>query len=95
MSSNPPVNFVDDPQAPETFVSGISGVFHVNGIVSVTLESHRVDHSTAPGPVNRVVVQRLVMPVSAAQALVVGLNDFLDKQGLSPSSAVKGEQTTQ
>ncbi len=96
MSSNPiAVNFIDDPQAPEVFASGMAGLFRTGGNIAITLESARVDHSTHPGPVNRVVVGRLVLTVPAAQALAVGLNAFLEEQGLSPSEAVKGGQTAQ
>lgn len=95
MAANPPVNFIDDPHAPEIFASAITGFFHVADNIILTLESARVDHSTTPGPVNRVVVQRIVLPITAAQGLVVSLNDFLEKEGLSPSEAVKGSQTSQ
>ena len=44
-------------------------------------ESACADHSESPAPVNRIVVGRLVMPASGAQALAVGLFDFLEKQG--------------
>lgn len=72
---------IDNPQAPETFAVAATGFFNANGLISITLESARADHSKAPGPVNRVVVGRLVMPAAGAQALAVGLFDFLEKQG--------------
>ncbi len=90
-----PVNFVDDPHAPEVFASGIAGLFLSGGNVVIALESARVDHSTTPGPVNRVVVARAALTITAAQDLVVGLNAFLESRGLSPSDAVRGERTAQ
>jgi hypothetical protein len=37
----------------------------------------RVDHRTSPGPVNRVVIGRLVLPAQGAMGLATGLYDFL------------------
>ena len=52
-----------------------------NGAISITLESIRASHSEPPGPLSRVVVGRLVMPINGAQGLAIGLFDFLEKQG--------------
>ena len=76
------IALLDNPQAPELFASAATGFFVANGNIAITFESVRADHSTSPGPLNRVVVGRVVMPVPGAQALVVGLFDFLEKQGL-------------
>jgi hypothetical protein len=76
------IALLDNPQAPELFASAATGFFVANGNIAITFESVRADHSTSPGPLNRVVVGRVVMPVQGAQALVVGLFDFLEKQGL-------------
>jgi hypothetical protein len=72
---------LDNPQAPEIFAVAATGFFNANGLISITLESARADHTKAPGPVNRIVVGRIVMPAAGAQALAVGLFDFLEKQG--------------
>lgn len=85
-----PINFIDDPHAPEVFASDITGFFIVGANVVMTLESARVDHSESPGPLNRVVIARVVMPIDTAQRLVVGMNDFLTARGFSPSEAVAG-----
>jgi hypothetical protein len=74
-------NFLDNPLAPETFATAATGFFVADGNVAITFESARVDHSQSPGPVSRVVVGRVVMPVQGAQALAIGLFDFLEKQG--------------
>lgn len=91
----PPIAFLDDPHAPETFATEATGFFLVGGNVAITFASMRVNHEATPGPVNRVVSARIVLPLSAAQQLVVGLNDFLEKQGVSPSDAAKGGATPQ
>jgi len=75
------VKLIDNANAPEVYAAAATGFFVNNGIISITLESPRADHSKSPGPVNRVVVGRLVMPAAGAQALAVGLFDFLEKQG--------------
>jgi hypothetical protein len=83
MAKTPTVNFIDNPNAPEIYVSGATGFFVSNGNVTITFESARADHSESPGPVYRTVVGRLVMPAASAQGLAVGLFDFLEKQGFN------------
>jgi hypothetical protein len=68
----PPV-FVDDPKAPEFFATGMSGCWVNEGNIHLTFEAVRVNHVTTPGPVNRVVVVRLILPILATQRLVVAL----------------------
>jgi hypothetical protein len=74
---------LDDPKAPEIYAVAATGFFNANGVISITLESARADHSKSPGPINRVVVGRLVLPAAGAQALAVGLFDFMEKQGFN------------
>ncbi|MBV9550871.1 MAG: hypothetical protein JO256_14470 [Alphaproteobacteria bacterium] len=80
-AKNIPSKLQDDPKAPEIYATAATGFFNANGIISITLESARADHSKSPAPVNRVVVGRVVLPAAGAQALAVGLFDFLEKQG--------------
>ena len=84
-TSGPKVTFVDTPDAPEFFASEASGFFVNQGNVTITFASARVDHSTSPGPVNRVVNARVVLSVLGAQSFAIGLYDFLKTQGLDPS----------
>ncbi len=93
--AQPKVGFVDNPHAPDIFVSGIAGLYMTGGNVAVTLERHRVNHSTVEGSRQRVVVGRVVLTAAAAQNLVVVLNNFLEANGLSPSEALKAGQTSQ
>lgn len=92
MTDSVEIRFVDNPHAPEVFSSCATGFVVANGCITITFESSRVDHSTNPGPVNRVVIARLTMPISGAQSLSVSLHDFLVNQGLNPSAAVSGGQ---
>lgn len=80
----PVVTFVDNPHAPEVFATEVSGFLIQNGNVHLTFAANRVNHITTPGPVNRVVIARLVLPVSAAQGLAAGLFDFLKTHGYDP-----------
>ena len=70
--------------APDVFADEASGFFVHNGVVRITFASARVNHVSSPGPINRVVIGRLVMPVAAAQNLAIGLFDFLKSRGLAP-----------
>ena len=82
-----PVNFIDNPAAPDVFADGAVGFFVHNGVVKITFVSARVNHSASPGPINRVVIGRLTLSVRAAQDLAVGLFDFLKSRGLAPALA--------
>jgi hypothetical protein len=50
-----PVNFIDNPAAPDVFADEAVGFFVHNGVVKITFVSARVNHSASPGPINRVV----------------------------------------
>jgi hypothetical protein len=80
-----PLSLVDNPHAPDVYADEVVGFFINNGVVKITLSSARVNHGVNPGPVNRVVIGRLVMPIQAAQALAAGLFDFLKSRGADPS----------
>jgi hypothetical protein len=84
-----PVSFVDNPMAPDVYADEAVGFFVRNGVISITFASGRVDHSTTPGPISRVVIGRLVIPIEGAQGLAVGLYDFLAQRGLTPKITPK------
>jgi hypothetical protein len=81
MAKEKPITYVDNPGAPEIFASAATGFFVANGNITITFESTRADHAESPGPVYRAVVGRVVIPAQGAQALAIGLFDFLEKQG--------------
>ena len=87
---NPAPTFLDRPFAPEVFAHAASGLSMVNGCITITFESQRVDHATAPGPVSRVVVARLVLPVGGAQGLSAALETFLESYGLGRHRTAPG-----
>ncbi|MGU3392338.1 hypothetical protein [Sphingomonas sp. M1A8_2b] len=86
---------IDNPFAPEVFATGLAGFANLNGVIVVTLESARCDHALQPPSLERVVVGRIALTSVAAQALVAGLNQFLEQQGLSPSKAIASGATFQ
>jgi len=86
VASSPP-RLINNPHALETFTTGCCGLSIGGGTVAMTFESARCDHSDPTCPLERVVVGRIVMPIGAAQALVLQLNDALQRSGLSPSRA--------
>lgn len=84
----PVIPLIDNPFAPEIFATAFTGCANMNGVIGLTLETARCDHSHSPANLERVVVGRLVLPIPAAQQLVASLNAFLEQQGLSPSKAM-------
>jgi hypothetical protein len=76
----PTIGFLHNPHSPDFFADAGTGFFNFNGNIRITLESLRVDHVTTPGPVTRVVIGRLVMPLAAAEVLARGLLDFIEQQ---------------
>ena len=75
------------------FSTEATGFVVLEGNIAITFESSRVNYSTSPGPVNRVIIGRLVMPIPAVQRLALGLYDFLEKQGMGiPKKEAKDVQ---
>jgi hypothetical protein len=79
---------IDDPHAPEFFATSCCGFSIGQGHVTLTFESARCNHFDPQGSMNRVVVGRIVLPIQAAQALVIELNTSLQRSGFNPSRAV-------
>ena len=91
----PSLPLVDNFGAPEVFATGVSGCGMVHNTVLLTLESVRCDHARTQPTMERVVAGRVALTVPAAQALVLGLNDFLAQHGFSPSQVVAQGATRQ
>jgi hypothetical protein len=86
---------IDDPHAPEFFTSRCCGFSIGQGNVTLTFESVRCNHFDPNGAMSRVVVGRVVMPIQAAQALVLELNSSLQGSGLSPIHAATAGMVAQ
>ena len=94
--TSPPFEVVDNMTSPELFCDGAFSFFVLAGVVRMVLTSVRAPQSVAgPGQPVPVVVARVSMPVLAAQNLALGLNDFLEKNNLSPTQAVTVGETKQ
>jgi len=78
---------IDDPLAPEVFATSCCGFSIGQGHVTLTFESARCNHFDPNCGMNRVVVGRIVLPIPAAQALVIELNTSLQRSGFNPSRA--------
>ncbi|PLC06393.1 hypothetical protein CY658_04990 [Variovorax sp. RO1] len=78
------VNFIDNPHAPEIFSHGYSGLWRNGGLLHITFEAPRIDHGSNPGPINRVVVGRLVIPIEAAMHLADNIKGFLSNPEVAP-----------
>jgi hypothetical protein len=89
------VNWLDDPRAPEFFTSACCGFSIGQGNVTLTFESARCNHFDPNRAMNRVVVGRIVMPIQAAQALVIELNNSLQRSGYSPTAAATAGMVAQ
>jgi hypothetical protein len=92
------VTFVDDPNAPDLFADGVSGIAYLHGNIRITLESARVNHEASPGPISRVVVGRVVLPLSAAENLRDLLSDYINRlkqQPSAPPPPVQGPRSLQ
>lgn len=76
----PSVSFIDNPLAPDVFADGVAGFFLLHGNLRLTFEAARVNHTSSPGPISRVVIGRVVLPVSQARELALGILSFLDGQ---------------
>ncbi|MDO9357879.1 MAG: hypothetical protein Q7T70_02655 [Polaromonas sp.] len=86
MADQPTFNFIDNPHAPEIFSAQHAGIWITNGNVHITLESGRVRYSENGATLNRVVIARLVMPISGATDLSVKLFQLLKDQGASETA---------
>ena len=100
MASNPaqpprPPKLLDNPLAPDVFADDAAGIFLLGNNVRITLSSWRVSHVTSPGPVSRVVIGRLVMPLIQAEALVKNLSDFLEQNRKQAMAQHEGPTTLQ
>lgn len=93
--TTPAVGFIDNPNAPDVFADAVTGVFLFAGNLRITFESARVSHVSSPGPINRVVIGRLVLPLDAAKNLRDLLVDYLGKVDDATTPQLQGTPTIQ
>jgi hypothetical protein len=95
ISPTPALGFIDNPHAPDVFADGTTGFFVAGGNIRITFESLRVSHTASPGPVNRVVIGRLVMPLEQAENLAKGLLNMIEKHRSQPEPSAQSTPTLQ
>ena len=88
-----PLPLIDNPFAPEFSADEATGFFVHHGNVSITFSAARVDHRVNPGPVPRVVVARVVLPLPAVVAMAGSLSLFLRQLGLDSEGHAPGQPT--
>jgi hypothetical protein len=86
-----PPPLIDNPFAPKFFADEATGFFVHQGNVSITLSAARVDHRANPGPVSRVVVALVVLPLPAVVALAGSLSLFLPQVGVDIEGPAPGQ----
>jgi hypothetical protein len=62
--------------------------------VRITWESSRVNHLSSPGPVTRVVIGRVVLPLPVAIDLARGILNFLRKYSSAQAQGTEQEAHT-
>lgn len=82
------IEFIDNPHAPDLFVTDATGFFIMNGNIFITLEKFKVGYGAHHGQVSRVVTGRIVMPISDVKRVVQSLNEFLARNGHPPERVV-------
>ncbi len=78
--SNSTPGVTDNPHAPDVYADAAAGWYVLNGNIRITFESARANHGTPPGPVNRMVIGRLVMPTVMAEQMCKEMMKFIEAQ---------------
>ena len=84
--THPEPRFIDDPKAIDIFADQHSGCFAANGVLRITFERHVLDHGESPAPVARLVVARVNLPVSAAEAMAKGILQLIENIRAEPAA---------
>ena len=91
----PKMAFVDNPHAPDVFADALTGFFALNGNIRLTFESARVNHVSSPGPVSRVVIGRLIMPIAVAENMAKEILEFIERLNTQRVPAAQSTPTLQ
>jgi hypothetical protein len=95
IGAQPTMTFLDNPHAPDVFADALTGFFLLNGNIRLTFESARVNHSTSPGPVTRVVIGRLVIPIAIAENMAKELLAFIEQMKQQHTQTSQSTTTVQ
>jgi hypothetical protein len=88
MTNKPPgqVNFLDNAGGSVMCADAATGWLLLNGNIRVTLEATRASHITSPGPINPVIIGRLIMPLDGAEEMAKGLLDYINQMKAQAST---------
>jgi hypothetical protein len=95
ISPAPAFGFIDNAHAPDVYADAATGFFVFANNLRITFESLRVSHVASPGPVNRVVIGRLIIPLEQAEAMAKGILDMIEKQRNQPQPSAQSTPTLQ
>jgi hypothetical protein len=84
-----PPKLLHDPHSPDVFADAASGIFIFAGIVRITFEVLRADHTGMNLP-ERVVIGRLAMPWGAAEAVAKDIIVNIEKAKIAGASTSAG-----
>jgi hypothetical protein len=87
---NVPVNFIDNPNAPEIHSTGYAGLWVHGGNLHITFAAGRYNHGFNPGEINNVVNGRLVMPIEQARQLGENILTYLKNPRSAPPEVPMG-----
>jgi hypothetical protein len=87
----PPVNSLDNCGGPNIFADDAVGRFLLNGNIHITLEATLADLVTSVGPINRVIIGRVIIPLDKAEEMATGLLDFIQQMRAQASTLPAGQ----
>jgi hypothetical protein len=88
---SPSINLLDSVGGPNIFADNAARWFLLNGNIHITLEAALADPVTSAGPINRVIVGRLIMPLNKAEEMATGLLDFIQQMKAQASTLPGGQ----
>jgi hypothetical protein len=88
---SPPVNLLDNSGGPNIFADNVAGWSLLNGSIRITLEATLANLVTSAGPINRVIIGRLIVPLDKAEEMATGLLDFIQRMKTQASTLPAGQ----
>lgn len=82
--------FLDNPNAPEFFVSSLAGLAAEGPNIRLTFASNRTNHTSDPAPTARVVNLRVVMSAAALHDLTLFLGKWQAASNLIAAQKPEG-----
>jgi len=77
---------IDPPSVHDIYVDEATGFYSRNGTLRITFSTIRANHENNPATMQRVVVNRLVMPLSTAEAMLRNLVEIVERSKAQATS---------